>query len=78
MRPPCAPCRIAALTSLSFLSTLVGTQAAAAPGTATGVQGVVVPPATVEAPPSQLLGFLPPIENPIVELRQCLAWTPLG
>jgi hypothetical protein len=44
--------------------------AAPAAGTAGAVTGVVVPPATVQAPPSRHLGFLPPIENPIVELRQ--------
>jgi hypothetical protein len=43
---------------------------AAPPVTAGSLQGVVVPPATVEAPPSRHLGFLKPIENPIVELRQ--------
>lgn len=43
---------------------------AAPPVTAGAVQGVVVPPPTVQAPPSRHLGFLPPIENPIVELRQ--------
>lgn len=42
--------------------------AAAAPGVT--VQGVLIPPAKVEAPSAQRLGFLEPIENPIVELRQ--------
>jgi hypothetical protein len=42
-------------------------RAAAGQGT---VQGVVIPPAKVEPPASQRLGFLERIENPIVELRQ--------
>jgi hypothetical protein len=52
---------------------LATTPALAAPsGTgapAGSVQGVVVAPAKLDAPPSKLLGFVPPIENPIVELR---------
>ncbi len=55
------------LTSLLLLG-LASPGAAAAP--AGTVQGVVIPPPTVEAPPPAHLGFLPPIENPIVELRQ--------
>lgn len=34
------------------------------------VTGVVMRPSKVEAPEPKLLGFLPPLENPIVELRQ--------
>jgi hypothetical protein len=41
-----------------------------AAGTGVTVQGVVIPPAKVEAPPAPRLGFLDRIENPIVELRQ--------
>jgi hypothetical protein len=45
---------------------------ARAAGAAAGtVQGVVIPPAKVEPPPPQLLGYLDRIENPVlVELRQ--------
>lgn len=42
----------------------------AAPGPGVMVQGVVARPSKVEAPPAPPLGFLPPLENPIVELRQ--------
>jgi hypothetical protein len=42
--------------------------AAAAPGVT--VQGVVTRPAKVEPPAPRFLGFLPRLENPIVELRQ--------
>jgi hypothetical protein len=56
---------------VALLALAAGTRAAsAAPATSGTVQGVVIPPAKVEAPPSQRLGFLEPIENPIVELRQ--------
>ena len=43
---------------------------AAAPPTAGTVQGAVVPPAAVEAPPLAYAGFVPPTPNPILPLRQ--------
>jgi hypothetical protein len=61
---------VTAAASLALFSALAWPQAArAAPGAGT-VQGVVIPPAKVEPPASQRLGFLDRIENPIVELRQ--------
>jgi hypothetical protein len=44
--------------------------ASAAPPTAVTVQGAVVPPAAVEAPPLAYAGFVPPTPNPILPLRQ--------
>jgi hypothetical protein len=57
---------IASLAVALVLAWPGSTRAAATSGT---VQGVVIPPAKVEPPPSQHLGFLDRIENPIVELR---------
>jgi hypothetical protein len=47
-----------------------GVDAAAAPATGATVQGVVIPPPRVIPPPTEHLGFLEPIENPIAGLRQ--------
>lgn len=58
----------AASLALALALALPGTARAAA--TSGTVQGVVIPPAKVEPPASQRLGFLERIENPIVELRQ--------
>jgi hypothetical protein len=42
----------------------------AAGGATSGtVQGVIVPPSRLEAPPSQHVGFVQPIDNPIADLR---------
>ena len=68
MRPPFTCASLGSVVAL--LVAVLGGSAAAAPGPVGTVTGVVVPPATVEAPPSQHLGFLPLVENPIVELRQ--------
>jgi hypothetical protein len=43
---------------------------AAALGAGTTITGVVTRPARIAAPEARHLGFLPPLENPIVELRQ--------
>jgi hypothetical protein len=56
---------VAALTALAMLP-----RAHAAPGPGVTVQGVVSRPTRVAAPAPPRLGFLPPLENPIVELRQ--------
>jgi hypothetical protein len=57
--------------TMALLATSAATSAAhAAPGPGVTVQGVVARPARVEAPAPPRLGFLPPLENPIVELRQ--------
>ena len=58
--------------ALLFLAAtaLAGVDAAAAPATGATVQGVVVPPPRVVAPPTENLGFLDPIENPLAGLRQ--------
>jgi hypothetical protein len=57
------------LLRIAFAATFVFAASGALAAGVT-VQGVVTRPAKVEAPPSRHLGFLPPLENPIVELRQ--------
>ncbi len=42
----------------------------AAPAASGTVQGAVVPPAAVEAPPLAYAGFVPPTPNPILPLKQ--------
>lgn len=59
--------------ALALAVTPLASRPALGAGTATSgtVQGVVLPPAKVDPPASERLGFInPPIENPIVELRQ--------
>src|SRR5262245_24133109 len=61
---------LAAVTLASALATLGTPVASHAAGPGATVQGVVIPPAKVEAPPPPRMGFVDRIENPIVELRQ--------
>jgi hypothetical protein len=63
-----APLALAATAALSLCGVLAS-PARAAGGSGNPVQGVVIPPAKVEPPAAQRLGFLDRIENPIVELR---------
>jgi hypothetical protein len=58
------------LTLVAALSLAAAAPAGAAGGGPGTVQGVVIPPPRVDAPPAPRLGFLDRIENPIVELRQ--------
>jgi len=58
-------------TGLLIATAHVGVSWAAGPPNSGTVQGVVIPPAKVEPPPPQRLGYLDRIENPVlVELRQ--------
>jgi hypothetical protein len=54
--------------ALPGMSPALAAPPAGAPATST-VTGIVVRPPRVPAPESRHLGFLPPLENPIVELR---------
>jgi hypothetical protein len=58
------------LTKPSFVLSALWLTAATAHAAGVTLTGVVVRPAKIEAPASRHLGFLPPLENPIVELRQ--------
>ena len=57
------------LSVLALLAS-IGSAAAAPAAGAGSVQGVVVVPSQVEAPPSESLGFLAPIENRVANPRQ--------
>lgn len=59
---------LACLTTAVLLAPALA--APPAPGGPVTVAGVVVRPSKVQAPEPRHLGFLPPLENPIVELRQ--------
>jgi hypothetical protein len=59
----------ATLVAIAFGGLRLPLASAAAP-TSGNVQGVVIPPPRVDPPPARHLGFLPRIDNPIVELRQ--------
>src|SRR5262245_6061200 len=56
--------------STYLVTLLLALSSASAHAAGVTVQGVVMRPPKVEAPEPKLLGFLPPLENPIVELRQ--------
>ena len=55
---------------LALVVGLAGTAFAAGPATSGTVAGAVVPPTSVEAPPLAYAGFVAPIPNPILPLRQ--------